>query len=106
MGINEGFNVEAAKTAFSNAQKEIEELLNKFQQTHQNVQTNFDGQGGKDIALGGNLGTVARNSFEEESGKAFDLLRANMDNFMTNRIDPIMRNSMTFEDEARSTYGS
>ena len=29
-----------------------------------------------------------------------------MDNFMTNRIDPIMRNSMTFEDEARSTYGS
>lgn len=102
--VQEGFNAEAARTAFANADKEIQELLTKYQETHQIVTEQLNGQGGTDAALGGNLGTVAQNSFEEVSGTAFELLKTNLANFMQNRVETIIKNSVSLEDEARNTY--
>ena len=101
--IQESFNSEEAKKAFEEANVEIQELLNKYQQQSSTTDEALNSLS-KDAAIGGNLGTVARNTHEEIVGKSFGILKNNISNFMQNRVENIIKDSVNMEEEARNTY--
>ncbi len=106
MGIQDGFNLAVARRAFEAARVEIEEYISKFEKAHQFAQEQFDTKGGKDIALGGNLGTVALNAFEEMNTNPFNELRARLDDFINNKLQTVMQNNMAAEDATRNAYSA
>jgi hypothetical protein len=100
----EGYNEGAATRAFERLYNHLEDYGKKFAEIEKLSFDNFDANGGKDKALGGNLGTVALNSFEEMNTNPFNRLKANFEDYMQNQISVVMRNNANVEDAARNTY--
>lgn len=106
MGTREGFNAEAAKRAMESVMKDAEELFAKFEQNHKVNEEHFDVNGGKDIALGGNLANAALAATEEMRTQPFNEFKSAMDFFMSHQVDSIISNNVSTEDSARSIYSS
>ena len=106
MSTIEGYNAEAAQRAFEKLYNHLDDYAKKFEEIQNLSAENFDANGAKDMALGGNLGTVAMNSFEEMNTNPFNKLKANMEDFMQNQISVVMKNNANMEDAARNTYNA
>lgn len=102
----ESFNAEAARNAIRSAQQEIEEMISKFQEARAKVMENLDQNAGASAAMGGALGAAAQRAFESGSSVNFQDLRNKMDNFINNRVETIIKNSMSMQDQAQATYGN
>ncbi len=104
--MRETFNAEAARTAIRNASSEIEELIRKFQESREEVNQQMGANVAVSAAMGGQLGEAAKRAFEAGSAVNFEELRAKMDNFINNRVETIVKNSLEMQDAAQSVYGN
>lgn len=98
--MNESFNAEAVSRALKNAAAGIDEACTAFNAERERV-TNQLNQSG--VALGGNLGRVALQTFEAENEAAFENLKRNMNSFMS-RSEQIAKNSTSTEDATQGIY--